>query len=148
MRRSASWILLASVLALPASSDANPAQADRPDQAAMKKAAEKAALAWLAHVDAGRYGPSWDTSASLFQAAVSKDKWSQMAAAVRSPLGKVKSRKLKAATYTTSAPGAPDGHYVIVQFDTVFEHKATAVETVTPLLDQDGKWHVSGYFIK
>ena len=29
-----------------------------------------------------------------------------------------------------------------------FEHKKAAVETVTPMLDKDGHWRVSGYFIK
>jgi len=37
---------------------------------------------------------------------------------------------------------------VVIQFDSSFEHKQTAVETVTPMLDTDGKWRVSGYFIK
>jgi len=45
-------------------------------------------------------------------------------------------------------PGAPDGKYVIIQYDTVFENKASAVETVTPMVDPDGSWRVSGYFIR
>jgi hypothetical protein len=55
---------------------------------------------------------------------------------------------LKSATYTKSLPGAPDGEYVVIQYDTGFEHKQSAVETVTPMLDKDGKWRVSGYFIR
>jgi len=58
------------------------------------------------------------------------------------------SRELKSTRYTTSAPGAPDGQYVIIQYNTTFEKKMSAVETVTPMLDQDGKWRVSGYYIK
>jgi hypothetical protein len=30
----------------------------------------------------------------------------------------------------------------------VFENKAAAVETVTPMADPDGAWRVSGYFIR
>jgi hypothetical protein len=37
---------------------------------------------------------------------------------------------------------------VVVQFTSSFTNKNGAVETVTPMLDQDGKWKVSGYFIK
>lgn len=48
----------------------------------------------------------------------------------------------------TSLPGAPDGKYVVIQYDTSFENKKAAVETVTPMLDKDGKWRVSGYYIK
>jgi hypothetical protein len=37
---------------------------------------------------------------------------------------------------------------VIVQFDTSFANKKEAVETITPMLDPDGQWKVSGYYIK
>lgn len=42
----------------------------------------------------------------------------------------------------------PEGKYVVVQFDTVFEKKAGAVETAAMMLDADGAWRVSGYFIR
>ncbi|MDD5138124.1 MAG: DUF4019 domain-containing protein, partial [Candidatus Omnitrophica bacterium] len=47
----------------------------------------------------------------------------------------------------TTLPGAPDGEYVIVQFDTTFENKKSSVESVTMSLEADGRWRVSGYFI-
>ena len=110
--------------------------------------ATKAANSWLALVDAGKYGESWDESASIFRNAIAKSGWESAIRGVRGPLGEVKSRKLKSATYATSLPGAPDGEYVVIQFDTVFANKAQAVETITPMLDKDGKWRVSGYYIK
>ncbi len=48
----------------------------------------------------------------------------------------------------TSLPGAPDGEYVVISYETSFTNKKSAIETVTPMLDKDGKWRVSGYFIK
>ena len=51
-------------------------------------------------------------------------------------------------TFMTELPGAPDGRYVVIQFDTAFENKASSVETVTPMADPDGAWRVAGYFIK
>jgi hypothetical protein len=48
----------------------------------------------------------------------------------------------------TTMPGAPDGEYVVIQYQTTFEHKNSAVETVTPMLDNDGQWRVSGYYIR
>ncbi|MGB7602254.1 MAG: DUF4019 domain-containing protein [Candidatus Sulfotelmatobacter sp.] len=33
-------------------------------------------------------------------------------------------------------------------YDSGFKHKQSAVETITPMLDKDGKWRVSGYYIK
>jgi hypothetical protein len=68
--------------------------------------------------------------------------------AVRQPLGDVVSRELTSTEHTTTLPGAPDGEYVVIQFATEFENKASAVETVTPMMDPDGSWRVSGYFIK
>jgi hypothetical protein len=68
--------------------------------------------------------------------------------AARQPLGKLISRKVKSATYATSLPGAPDGQYVVIQFKTSFENKKSGIETVTPIIDKDGNWRVSGYYIK
>ena len=48
----------------------------------------------------------------------------------------------------TGSVGTADGEYVILQYQTVFENKAEAVETVTPMVDWDGAWKVSGYFVK
>jgi hypothetical protein len=48
----------------------------------------------------------------------------------------------------TAQPGGADGEYVVVTFETSFENKKTAIETVTPMMDKDGTWRVSGYFIK
>ena len=68
--------------------------------------------------------------------------------AARGPLGELVSRKLKSRDYTGKVPGGPDGKYVVIQYDSVFEKKAAAVETVTPMMDPDGVWRVSGYFIR
>jgi len=123
---------------------------DNASQAASKldPAATVAAKAWLGLVDDAKYGESWDEAARLFRGAVTRDDWSAKAAAVRGPLGKVISRRVKSARAATSLPGAPDGQYVVIQFATSFEHKKAAIETVTPLREADGAWKVSGYFIK
>lgn len=116
----------------------------RPEQ----EAAEKSARAWLALVDEGKYDQSWEQAAELFRGAVTKEDWAKAMNGSRKPLGRLLSRKLKSATYAESLPGAPDGKYVVLQFDTSFENKKSAVETVTPMLERDGAWRVSGYFIK
>jgi hypothetical protein len=110
--------------------------------------AQKAAEQWLSLVDSGSYAESWKAAAQYFQGAVSQEKWEQSLTAVRKPLGELVSRKLKSAKYTKTLPGAPDGEYVVLQFETSFSNKKSAVETVTPMLEKDGQWKVSGYFIK
>ena len=121
--------------------------AEDPETAAPEAAAEEVAQAWLALVDAGAYGQSWDTAAGYLRNAISRDQWERSMDAYRRPLGGVVSRVLRSGTYMTALPGAPDGHYVVLQFGTSFENKRSGVETVTPMLDQDGRWRVSGYYI-
>jgi hypothetical protein len=113
-----------------------------------ERAGLDSARAWLTLVDAGQYDKSWDQAASLFKESLSKDQWVQSLKTARMPLGKVISRTSATTTYTTSLPGVPDGKYVVIKYDTSFENKKSAVETVTPMLDKDGKWRVAGYFIK
>ncbi len=79
---------------------------------------------------------------------MTKDAFVKSLNAARKPLGALKSREVKSKQYQTSLPGAPDGQYVVIQFTTSMENKNSAVETVTPMLDKDGKWKVSGYYIK
>jgi hypothetical protein len=110
--------------------------------------AEKAAQSWLSLVDKGDYASSYAEAASFFKSAVTREQWEKALSASRGPFGKLLSRKLKSADLKTSLPGAPDGRYVVLQFETSFENKKEAVETVTPMLDKDGEWRVSGYFVR
>lgn len=113
-----------------------------------EKAAVECSQAWLVLLDAGKYAESWDEAAELLKAAVGKEDLSKSLLAARKPFGKMVSRDLKSRQYTTSLPGAPNGQYVIIQYNTSFENGKSAVETITPMLDKDGKWKVSGYYIK
>jgi len=117
--------------------------ADKPE-----KEAQAAAEQWLALIDAGQYAESWQATAAVFQAAVTQAQWQSALGSVRKPLGSLVSRKFKSAKHTQTLPGAPDGEYVVLEFATSFTNKKEAVETITPMLDKDGKWKVSGYFIK
>jgi hypothetical protein len=107
-----------------------------------------AAEQWLRLVDNGSYAESWDQAATYFKNAIKKDDWQRSVKAVREPFGNVISRSIKSQRYTTALPGAPDGKYVVIQFETSFAHKKAAIETITPMMDSNGQWRVSGYFIK
>ena len=141
-RRRAGLLLVLALASVPARA-ADPASA-----ADAEKSAEAAARGWLALVDAGKYGESWDAAASLFRSALTRDQWRAALDRVRHPLGGVSSRKLLGAKSVTELPNAPKGEYVVIQFATDFEHETGAVETITPTKDRDGTWRVSGYFIK
>ena len=106
------------------------------------------ALEWLDLVDNYEYENSWSKAAPYFKNNVTSDKWNQVLTGVRKPLGTIISRELKSEQYTKELPGTPDGEYFIIQYNTVFENKSSALETVTPMLAQNGKWQVAGYFVK
>jgi hypothetical protein len=106
------------------------------------------AESWILLVDAGQYEKSWEEASSFFKTQVSKETWVSEISRLRPLFGPTKSRTLLKTKYMTSAPGAPDGEYVLILFNTSFEKKEKAIETVTPMRDADGVWRVSGYFIR
>ena len=123
---------------------AMPAAAENDEAVA---SAGSAASPWLAMADAGKYQETWDTASSLFRDAVTPEEWTKAVTAARQPFGALTSRELGSAKFYRELPGAPDGEYVVLIFDSAFENKAKAVETVTVMKDGDA-WRVSGYFIR
>jgi len=119
----------------------------RETDAGKEAAAVEAAEKWLALVDQGEYGDSWDQAAKPLRDAFAREDWNNKLNGVRTQMGELVSRKMTSAAYAAELPGAPRGNYVVIEFDTSFEKKKTAIETVTPMLE-NGEWKVSGYFIK
>jgi len=117
-------------------------------QPATDPAAIKAAESWLDLVDSGKYADSWKTAASLFREKVTAAQWEEAVRSARGPLGPVASRKLASAQFMRTLPGAPDGEYVVIRYETSFEKKKSSSETITPMKDKDGVWRVAGYFIQ
>ena len=113
-----------------------------------ERAATVSTEAWLRLVDSGRYSESWEQMAEVFKVNVANNAWQRYFYSLRKPLGKIISRKMMSCRYTKSLPKAPKGEYVLIQYSTSFEKKASTIETVTSMLDRDGRWRVSGYFIK
>jgi opacity protein-like surface antigen len=107
-----------------------------------------AARAWLSIVDAGKFGESWDRSATTFQKGIAKANWEQAVGNVRVPIGALRSRILMKGADAPKLVKLAAGHAVVIQFISAFEKLAPAIETVTPFREQDGSWRVSGYYIK
>lgn len=109
--------------------------------------ARTAARSWLALLDGYEFGESWRAAGEMLKGAVTQEEFSTTMSATLGPLGAVTSRGVKSSEYSTTLPGTPEGEYVILKFDTVFENKFTAVETVVLKKEPDGLWRVSGYRI-
>jgi Protein of unknown function (DUF4019) len=118
------------------------------DIEAKEEVAEQVALDWLRLIDDRDYASSWDKAASYFRGIMGPPEWEAAVSPVREPLGECTARQVLSREYKTAMPGAPDGEYVIITFETSFRNKSRAIETVTPMRDKDDHWRVSGYYIK
>jgi hypothetical protein len=110
--------------------------------------AQVAARSWLTLVDHVRYGESWDSAATTFRNAVTKPVWEKAVLQARGPLEPFGTRKLLNAEFRRHLPNAPPGEYVVLQYETKVGGNRTVVETVTPMRESDGRWRVSGYFVR
>ena len=99
-------------------------------------------------MDSGRYAESWTQTSALFRKQVLTEQWETAVRSARGPLGRLLARDFKSAQYSRTLPGAPDGEYVVLQYDASFENKKEAIETVVEMKERDGAWRVAGYFIK
>ena len=113
-----------------------------------KNTAIQSAQEWLELIDNKKYELSWtNADVSIQQVIIIKD-WENLISGTREPLGKIIERTVTSSEYHTELPGAPDGEYVVIVFESSFKNKKSALETVTPKKGEDGKWKVAGYYIK
>ena len=106
------------------------------------------ALRWLLQIDEGNYADSYAAAAALVRDNLTAEQWNVTMTTLRKPLGAVTSRSLKKCDEVKSLPGAPDGDYRLMLFNTSFANKREAVETVTFVREPDGVWRAAGYFIR
>ncbi|WP_404335351.1 DUF4019 domain-containing protein [Sphingomonas sp. MMS12-HWE2-04] len=116
------------------SAEANPAGLD-------------AAKAWVALVDQGNWHESWQTAAATFRGQVSDAGWAEMITPVRKPLGAAVVRKFASVVKTKTLPGAPEGDYEVLKFQTNFAQRSGSTETII-VVREASAWRVAGYFIR
>jgi hypothetical protein len=115
--------------------------------APVNEQAASSGVAWLKLIDNRKYAASWEEASAYFRSRVPEKTWVSMVQGVRTPLGSLVSRSQPSVTFAKTLPGAPDGNYALMQFQTSFQQKASAVETLTMMADGE-QWRVAGYFIK
>ena len=118
-------------------------------QAIVKPTSEgkEVAIKWLALVDGGQYGKSWEAAAKPFQSSVTKAGWIVGMNKARRFYGRVLSRKFDTSTYAANPPGFAPGEYEILRFEVNFRDRGAATEIVSMALQSNGKWLVAGYHI-
>jgi hypothetical protein len=114
--------------------------AKRSTVSAVVPAPDDRARQWLVLVDDKNYSQSWSEASKAFQTRQKTDDWARDKAAKREPLGAVASRDLKSIDLGKT-------NMAVIRYDTVFAHKAQAVETVT-LAFENGTWSVASYTLQ
>lgn len=127
------------------------AQSMSPPQREALSAAER----WLERVDAGRYADAWAMASEPFKATVGKQQWSDGVRKLRKDYGRVVTRKGDRMAFVGAAPNPDDpsslgkpGLQIAIIFETKFAGNKLASEQTTLVLEPDGLWRVSGYYIK
>ena len=99
------------------------------------------ATKWLSAVDAGNYAEAFTMFPARIRSAgdAIEKQWVGYQRAKRTPLGRTLSRKLVKAWFTRTLPGSPDGYYEFFHYNTSFQRKTQAAESVT-LTKESGHW--------
>jgi hypothetical protein len=112
------------------------------------QAASAAATGFLQRVDADEFAESWQISAPLLRERVTRDAWVEQLRKTRAVAGAPVERTLTEMSYSTTAKDSPEGEYILIRYDTAFQGRPNAKETLTVMLCEDQVWRVAGYFIQ
>lgn len=149
LRRSTVAVLLVLLAAVPARAQEDPAQ-EVPAVADTAQAASEARAAaeeWLALVDAGDAGASYESASSVLQNETTPQDWTASLDAVQSQAGDLVERSFAATRFQPSIPSNPPGPYVLVQYTSTYAN-VSAREVVVMRRDDDGTWRTAGYVVR
>ncbi|GAU03319.1 DUF4019 domain-containing protein [Burkholderia stabilis] len=98
-------------------------------------------------LDAGQYGAVWSDAAAFVKARIKQDQFAADMQRARQSVGAVSHRGWAQVTRIryTNASATPDGLYANVDYATTLTSGATVFEKLSFRLDDDGRWHLTGY---
>jgi hypothetical protein len=138
------------VAAESASADSALGSAEADSLAAAKRRARAAdraqstAASWLALIDAGKFGESWDAAAPTLREGITREQWRRRGTRVRSRLDTLKARELMRTQYRDSTRQIPGGQPVVaLQYETEYDAQTVLEAVVTTR--REGDWGVVGY---
>ncbi|RQZ57902.1 DUF4019 domain-containing protein [Burkholderia sp. Bp9004] len=98
-------------------------------------------------LDAGQYGAVWNDSAAFVKAHIKQEQFALDMQRARQSVGMVSHRgwaQITRIRYSNSSP-TPDGLYANVDYATTLTTGTTVYEKLSFRLDDDGRWHLTGY---
>lgn len=114
---------------------------DSPETATRK--AQAAATEWLALVDDGDFGDSWESAAAPFRERIEEDEWEARGERLRDSLQARSRRTRTMVQYRDSLRSVPGGPFVILAYRSSFEGGRVEERLLT--VWEDGTWKVVGY---
>lgn len=111
-------------------------------------AAKVTAGQFLEKTDAGDHAGAYQQTAALFRSSVPQAAWEAQGAAARAPLGTPGTRRFSKGNFSTQLPGAPEGQYYVLVYQTQFEKKDRVNEMLIMMREEDGSWKVAGYQLR
>jgi hypothetical protein len=103
---------------------------------------------YLELLDQGQYEEAWQKMSILFMTLNDQQQWQGQQQTIRATYGPLSSRQLSRISYRQSYHLSPDGQYVIVQHNSVYQNKAKTVETVVFDCRNDHECSIREYIIK
>lgn len=98
-------------------------------------------------LDAGQYGAVWNDSAAFVKAHIKQEQFALDMQRARQSVGMVSHRgwaQITRIRYSNSST-TPDGLYANVDYATTLTTGTTVYEKLSFRLDDDGRWHLTGY---
>ncbi|AFQ49657.1 DUF4019 domain-containing protein [Burkholderia cepacia] len=98
-------------------------------------------------LDAGQYGAVWADSAAFVKVRIKPDQFASDMQRARQSVGTVSHRGWAQITRIRyqNASAMPDGLYANLDYATTLTSGATVYEKLSFRLDDDGRWHLTGY---
>jgi hypothetical protein len=100
---------------------------------------------WLALIDAGDFGTSWDIAATITRTNVPRFYWIYTLNSIRLPLGNFIRRSYCDACIIDNLIDTPPGRHLMLTFRSDFDFGPRYVEKVIVTKDTDGVFRVAGY---
>ena len=108
----------------------------------------KEANAWLQLVDQEKYADSWNNASTTLKLVMSEKEWTKYLEKMRKPLGKMTEREMLQQRTFINPPGAPQGEYVVIFYQTAFNARPQANEQIIMIKESDDKWRPMSYFFR
>jgi len=105
-----------------------------------------AAAPYLNLLDNGNIDGAYESMATIHKRTWIKEWWVKQNEAQREFYGQLINRSIRKTSKHDTIQRHPDGEYFKIQYESSFQNKQKAYETIDLMLDSAGHWKVTGYY--